>query len=61
MRNFNVGRQHKFWGKMLVELPVSKTTTQNVESVCQRIQRFISEKHLVFVLFYNFVFVFVNI
>ena len=52
MRNFNVGRQHRFWRRMLVELSVSKTITQNVESVCPCIQRFITEKHLVFVLYF---------
>ena len=35
---------------MLVELPVSKTIIQNVESVCPRIQRFISENRMVFIL-----------
>jgi len=35
-----------FGGEMLVELSVSKTITQNVESVCPCIQRFIYENIL---------------
>ena len=52
LRNLNVGRQHRFWRRMLVELSVSKNNNTKCRKCMSMHTTFYYEKHLVFVLYF---------